>query len=78
MYFDKSLYFCRKKDFEYQAIQVCFELTPENSKREFGGFVNIENETKLYKKTIITYNQEQKKDDIEVVPVWKYFFEKRP
>ena len=66
--------FVVKKNFEYQAIQVCFELTAENSKREFGGFVNIEKETKLSKKTIITYNQEQKKDDVEIVPAWKYFF----
>ena len=66
--------FVVKKNFEYQAIQVCFELTPENSKREFGGFANIEKETKLSKKTIITYNQEQKGDNVEVVPAWKYFF----
>jgi predicted AAA+ superfamily ATPase len=67
--------FVIKKNFEYQAIQVCFELTLENSKREFGGFSTIEKETKLSRKTIITYNQEQKNDDVEVVPAWKYFFE---
>jgi predicted AAA+ superfamily ATPase len=67
--------FVVKKNFDYQAIQVCFELTPENSKREFGGFANIEKETKLSRKTIITYNQEQQREDVEVVPVWKYFFE---
>jgi predicted AAA+ superfamily ATPase len=67
--------FVVKKNFEYQAIQVCFELTPENSRREFGGFASIEKETKLSKKTIITCNQEQKNGDVEVVPVWKYFFE---
>ncbi|MDR1585392.1 MAG: hypothetical protein LBS07_04355, partial [Prevotellaceae bacterium] len=55
--------FVVKKDFEYQAIQVCFELTLENSKREFDGFSTIEKETKLSRKTIITYNQEQKNDD---------------
>ena len=58
-----------------REIVICFELTPENSKREFGGFTNIEKETKLSKKTIITYNQEQKNGDIQVVPAWKYFFE---
>ncbi|MDR1682168.1 MAG: ATP-binding protein [Candidatus Symbiothrix sp.] len=66
--------FVVKKDFDYQAIQVCFELTPENSKREFGGFANIEKEVKLSRKTIITYNQELQKEDVEVAPVWKYFF----
>ena len=67
--------FVVKKGFEYQAIQVCYELTPENNKREFGGFNAIEKEVKLDKKTIITYNQERQEKDIEVVPVWKFFFE---
>jgi predicted AAA+ superfamily ATPase len=67
--------FVIKKGFEYEAVKVCYALTPENTKREFGGFANIEKEVKLSKKTIITCNQEQRKDDIEVVPVWKYFFE---
>jgi predicted AAA+ superfamily ATPase len=61
--------FIIKKNFDYQAIQVCFELTPKNSQREFAGFNNIEKETKLSRKTIITYNQEQRTDNIEVVPV---------
>ena len=66
--------FVIKNGFEYQAVQVCYELTPENSKREFGGFDAIEKEIKLSKKTIITYNQERQEKDVEVVPVWKYFF----
>jgi predicted AAA+ superfamily ATPase len=65
--------FVIKNGFEYQAIQVCYELTPENQTRETGGFVKIEKETKLSRKTIITYNQEQTIGDIEVTPVWKYF-----
>ena len=67
--------FVVKKGFEYQAFQVCYELTPENSKREFGGFDTIKNEVKIDKKTIITYNQEVQNADVEVVPAWKYFFE---
>jgi predicted AAA+ superfamily ATPase len=70
--------FVVKKNFDYQAIQVCFELTPENRQRKFAGFNNIEKETKLSRKTIITYNQEQRTDNnIEVLPVWKYFFENK-
>jgi predicted AAA+ superfamily ATPase len=65
--------FVVKKGFDYEAVQVCYELTPENIKREFAGFRNIEKETKLSRKTIITYNQEQKNDSIEIAPVWKYF-----
>jgi predicted AAA+ superfamily ATPase len=66
--------FVIKNGFEYQAVQVCYELTPENQIRETGGFAKIEKETKLSRKTIITCNQEQMIGDIEVVPVWKYFF----
>ena len=66
--------FVVKKGFEYQAIQVCYELTPNNSKREFCGFVEIEKDVRLSKKTIVTYNQERQEKDIEVVPAWKYLY----
>ncbi|GHU95424.1 ATPase [Bacteroidia bacterium] len=66
--------FVIKNGFDYEAVQVCYELTPENHNREIKGFEKIEKEVKLNRKTIITYNQEQTLGDIEVVPVWKYFF----
>ncbi|MDR0829065.1 MAG: ATP-binding protein, partial [Prevotellaceae bacterium] len=56
--------FVVKDGFDYQAIQVCYELTPENRKRETGGFANIEKEAKLARKIIVTYNQEEKINDI--------------
>jgi predicted AAA+ superfamily ATPase len=67
--------FVAKKGLEYQAIQVCYELTAENNKREFGGFAMIENDVKVSKKTIITYNQEMQDDNVIVIPAWKYFWE---
>ena len=66
--------FVAKKGINYQAIQVCYVLTPENSKREFGGFTTIENDVKGCEKTIITYNQEIKDDNVTVIPAWKYFY----
>jgi len=66
--------FVVKKGLEYQAIQVCYVLTPENNKREFGGFTTIENNVKISKKTIITYNQEMQNDNVTVIPAWKYFW----
>ena len=69
--------FVVKKGSEYQAIQVCFELTPQNNKRELGGFAAIENDITISKKTIITYNQEMQGDDVIVVPAWKYFGKER-
>ena len=38
-----------------QAIQVCYELIPENNKRAFGCFVTIEDDVKVSKKIIITF-----------------------
>ena len=69
--------FVAKKGLEYQAIQVCYELTAENNKREFGGFATIENDVKVSKKTIITYNQEMQDDNVTVIPAWKYFWREK-
>ena len=66
--------FVVKNGFDYQAIQVCYELTPENQTREVGGFASIENEITPTKKTIITYNQTDMIKDIEVIPIWKWIF----
>ena len=68
--------FVVKKGFDYQAIQVCYVLTPENNKREFGGFTTIENHVKVSKKTIITYNQEMQDENVMIIPAWKYFGKK--
>jgi len=67
--------FIAKKGLEYQAIQVCYKLTPENNKREFGSFAAIAKDVKISKKTIITYNQEMQDDRVTVIPAWKYFWE---
>ena len=67
--------FIVKKGLEYQAIQVCYKLTTENHKREFGGFATIENDVEISKKTIITYNQEMQDKNVTITPAWKYFGE---
>ncbi|MDL2297372.1 ATP-binding protein [Bacteroidales bacterium OttesenSCG-928-B11] len=66
--------FVIKNKFDYHGIQVCYELTPENQAREVGGFAAVEKETSLTKKTIITYNQSSKIDDVEIIPIWKWIF----
>ena len=66
--------FVVKNKFKYQAIQVCYELTHENQTREIAGFASVEKEVKPTRKTIITYNQESKIGDIEVIPIWKWIF----
>jgi predicted AAA+ superfamily ATPase len=66
--------FLVKNGFEYQAFQVCYQLTPTNQKRECAGFDKIAEQIKVNRKIILTYNQEQQINDIEVIPVWKYFY----
>jgi Predicted ATPase (AAA+ superfamily) len=66
--------FVIKDGVNYQAIQVCYEITNENRAREVGIFNKIEKETTLTRKMIITYNQEIKIGDIEVIPIWKWIY----
>jgi len=66
--------FVVKKGLEYEAIQVCYQLTTENNRREFGGFATIESDVEVKKKTIITYNQEMQHENVIVTPAWKYFW----
>ena len=66
--------FLVKNGFDYHAFQVCYQLTPTNQKRECAGFDKIEGQLKVRRKIILTYNQEQQIGDIEVIPVWKYFY----
>jgi predicted AAA+ superfamily ATPase len=59
-----------------EVIQVCYNLTPENQEREYGGLREAMNYYHLEKGTIVTYNQfqsEQIEDKtIEIVPAWKW------
>jgi predicted AAA+ superfamily ATPase len=69
--------FVVKKGFDYQAIQVCYELNKRSETREFTGFETLKEEITPKKKTIITYSQEYTDGDIEVVPAWKYFWQNK-
>jgi predicted AAA+ superfamily ATPase len=53
------------------AIQVCYELHEQNRKREVGGLVKLPFE--VDGKYIITYNQSEILDEIEVVRFWEFF-----
>jgi len=66
--------FLVKNGFDYQAFQVCYQLTPTNQKRECAGFDKISGKINVSRKIILTYDQEQQIGDIEAIPVWKYFF----
>lgn len=64
--------FIAKKEDKTIAIQVCYELTPQNRQREFDGLKKLK--IVCDEKYIITYNGEHKKDEgITVIPFWDYF-----
>jgi len=55
------------------AYQVCYEITEENRKREVNGLREAMDKFDIPEGYIITYNQEEVLDDIEVAPFWKFF-----
>lgn len=62
------------KDFngKYHAIQVCWELTPENLQREISGLKNAVSTTKADTGIIITLKQEDLIDGFQAIPAWKW------
>jgi hypothetical protein len=64
--------FIAKKENKTIAIQVCYELTTLNTKREVGGITKLPFD--VDEKYIITYNQSKKIDDIIVIPFYEYFY----
>jgi len=63
--------FIAQKEGKMIAIQVCYELHDNNRKRELGGLTKLPFE--VDKKYIVTYNQSETIDTIEVVKFWEYF-----
>lgn len=59
-----------------QAIQVCYNLNPENREREINGLKKAMERFNLDEGTIITYDDEKEiklgKRKIKVTPVWKW------
>lgn len=64
--------FIVKKDGKTTAIQVCYELNDKNRAREINGILKLPFE--VDEKYIITYNQKEKVNDIEILSFWEYFF----
>ncbi|MHA7130269.1 ATP-binding protein [Algoriphagus namhaensis] len=57
------------------AVQVCWELNPDNLQREIKGIKAAMDETKASKVVLLTWNQEDFLDGIAVMPVWKWMME---
>jgi predicted AAA+ superfamily ATPase len=56
-----------------KAIQVCYELTDQNRKREINGLKEAMYELSIQEGTTITYNQKERADTLNIIPFWKYF-----
>jgi len=63
--------FIAQKENKTVAIQVCYELTNENRKREFNGLKKLPFE--VDEKIVLTYKQSEKSEEIRVVSFWEYF-----
>ncbi len=61
------------------AIQVCWNISSDNRKREIEGLMNALKNYKLKKGLILTNNQEEtikeKNCEIKIIPVWKWLLE---
>ena len=59
-----------------QAIQVCWDLTERNEKREIDGLIDACKALELSSGLILTYDQEEEREvkglRISVFPVWKW------
>lgn len=55
-----------------QAIQVCYRLDEDSLRREMKGLKEAMDMMGLKKGTIVTFDQEDKFGDIEVMPAWKW------
>lgn len=65
--------FIARKNNEYHAFQVCYELSLQNKSREILGFKALGGDVEFASKTLITYNQEDSYNDIRIVPFWQLF-----
>jgi predicted AAA+ superfamily ATPase len=68
--------FLFRKEGELLAVQVCYDLTPQNSTRELQGLWKLKLD--VDRRLLITYNQGEvpvaaEKEGIEVVAFWDYF-----
>ena len=59
-----------------QLTQVCYELTPENEKRELNSLIKASKELNCKNLQIITWNRQEtiKKEgkNIKIIPLWKW------
>ncbi|MBI2666727.1 ATP-binding protein [Candidatus Woesearchaeota archaeon] len=80
--YKELFYFKGKKECDFlvrekgkitRAVQVCWKVTEENKTREIEGLQEALQALKLENGAIITFDQEDKLGNIELIPAWKFF-----
>lgn len=72
---EKECDFILKQGLDFLAIQVAYELTPENRQREISGLNSALEKYQIPKGYIITFNQNEiVSTKIEIVPFWQFFY----
>jgi predicted AAA+ superfamily ATPase len=80
IYFYKDSHECdfivKNKSNTFLAIQVCYDVTEDNQKREFAGLIEAMNKIKVSEGLILTLNQDDEfiieGKKIVMLPVWKW------
>ena len=66
--------FIIKKDRKLTAIQVCYQLTPENREREIDGLQAAISKLNCDQGYLITFSQEEAgAENYQIIPFWKFF-----
>lgn len=81
LYRDKIYFFSDQKECDFIihthpafALQVCYEINPNNRAREIAGLTHAMNTFSIAKGFIVTYDQEEQiSEHILVVPFWNFF-----
>ena len=62
----------KEKEAVSMAVQSCWEINSDNQDRELRGIQNAIKNTGATNAVIITYNQEDRLDGIDLIPAWKW------
>ncbi len=56
-------------------VQVAYSLVDDDTRmRELDAFKSVASELKNAKKMVVTWDEEGREGDIEIVPVWKFLY----
>ena len=62
----------KEKEKITQAIQVCYKVGEDNKERELGGLKKAMQKFNLKNGIVLTMNQEDRFENINLIPVWKW------